>query len=170
MPNLTPIKIKIVRGTTQGMVYPDFNTLDPSVRDNMNWSRFFDKKGIGWCYDQVDNMCSTGNEFEFGVALVPPAFAAAAIASFPTLVSAMNEAAFQTFYNTKSRVAEPDMHYDNETLQAMSAAESLGHTISAGQKNKSLDPDDLTPGIIRNRKKTWALVKGDRSITIVPPA
>ena len=56
---------------------------------------------------------------------------------------------------------------DADALQAIKAREELGENVQA-LKARSLNPKDKTPGVRENPHKTWARIKANFNIDILP--
>lgn len=174
MPDLVPIRVKIKRGVVGGRiqhVYPNFNTLDPNVRGNMDWSLFFDMHGIGWHYDKCcgfgeTDTYNTDPDMWYGGTCVPESFASAAIAAFPNEVEELSESDWTTYYDTRAHVHDQEEVYDLNTLQAIKAKKQLGRSTNKSDDD-ALDPDKPNSGIIKNHNKTWQLFKTKRNITVI---
>ena len=170
MANLKAIKIKITRGLVDGKmqnIYPDFNAVSPSKRDNMDWSHFFDNAGIGMHYDKVEGF-GEGAEpgVQYAFTAVPAPFANEAISLYSDLVTAMDETEVETFFNERAHAHEPYNHESVEVLNALAAKKQLGLSMSPGDLD-ALDPDSPAIGIRKNKNKTWARYKAKRNITLV---
>lgn len=170
---LVPIKIKITRGARSGQlvnIYPDFNKLRPEVRDNMDWSLFFDSKGIGWHYDKLSGF-GESDEFnddpgvQYGCTCVPLAFAEEAVTTFPDLVEIIDEEEFEAFYDDRSHVNEPEEIIDESILNALNVKLQMGMVQSFSDEN-ALNPDHPSPGIRKNHRKRWADFKNKGKIKI----
>lgn len=172
MKNLVPIKIKIEKDIKDGNVvarYPDFGTIN-----GVNWSVYFNSFGIGIHYDKVDNI-GNGAEYEYIVTAVPKSFAITAVEKFPLLVSIITEEELEDFYDHKSHVYDPTELIDDRAIQMIYYRvflEDKGVISSPDIKTKNdrvkaLDPNDPTPGIRKNVKKTWKDFKNAFGINII---
>lgn len=174
MPELVALKVKIKLGLKNGKIqhiYPDFNALDPSVRDDMDWALFLDYKGTGWHYDKI---CGFGETDPYnpdpdvwlGAITVPQPFADAALFMFPNEVEELDESDLQTFYDDRAHVQEPEQNYDVNVLQAIKAKKQLKRTMTQSDAD-SLDPDKPNPGIVKNWRKKWTDFKAKKGIKII---
>lgn len=170
---LTPIKVKIGLNGEGHAKYPNFNQLSPSVRQNMDWSKFIDAYGSGWLYDSVGHkeVRSASSEFDspmgeqWAVVLVPNDFATAAEAQFPDDVEVINEARCEDFYDNCHAADFPDEEINESVLTGIKLKQDLGQALTPTQQ-KALDPADPTPGIRTNPKKTWAGYKSMKGVTM----
>ena len=171
---LTAIKIKIGRGlvTIDGKerfqaIYPDFNSLSPTVRQNLDWSYYFDIHGIGWHYDKTDKLGEGADpNVQFGVTAVPNNFAVAAAAAFPNEVTIIGETEFQDFYDNKAHAHELELHHDETILAAIQNKKGLGRPPNDPDDDDALDPDNPKPGLRTNHNKFWALKKVKVNVVI----
>lgn len=177
--NMVPIKVilhPVFRNNRLEVNYPDFNRIDSSIRKDMPWSHYIDKIGIGWHYDKVENI-GLGNDTGACCTLVEKDFADAAVNLFPDVVQIMSESEWESFYDARSHVRDPEEFLDTETLQGILARIELEEKQAApppsqsilDRRAKALDPSDTTtPGIRKNENKTWQGLKGRVKITIHP--
>lgn len=174
--DLVPIKVILYRRADGGADWPNFNVLESSLRDNKPWSKFIDASGIGWLYDKVENL-GTGADNGTAYTLVPEAFADAAVAEFPSLVSIIDEAEFKIDYEARMSVNMPTEHLDDDVLQSIAARKQLedlgvapapsAEIIAA--RVKCLDPDEQHyRGIRKNLRKKWDDAKGSFNVEILP--
>lgn len=174
--NLVPIKVILKRRPNGEADWPDFNAIDSSIRDNRPWSKFIDSKGIGWLYDKIENL-GTGADHGTACTLVPENFANAAVVQFPDIVSIIDEAEFETFYNERAMVRMPTEFLDTDVLQGIMTRKQLEDTGIApapsaeilAARIKCLDPTEQNyRGIRKNMKKKWADAKIDLQVEIHP--
>jgi len=174
--NLVPIQVKLFRRANGEADWPDFNQIDSVLRDNQPWSKFIDSKGIGWLYDKIDNL-GTGAEHGTATTLIPEPFADAAAQLFPSVVSIVDEATFEVFYNDRALVRMPTEFLDTEILQGIVARKQLEDLNVApapsdeivDARKKCLDPVEQNHrGIRKNLKKKWKDAKGDYQVTVLP--
>jgi len=151
---------------SRGMQWPDFNQIPAEKRGNMDWSYFIDQHGIGWHYDKVENI-GTGEDFEYACTCIPKDFANEAVLLFPDLVTIINEADFEDFFDNRSRVRLPGFLYDVEVLHGISVKKQLGIPLEPSDQD-ALDPEKPQVGITKNYEKTWELKKAKQKITIDP--
>lgn len=173
--DLIPIRVKIRHGKhpetgkTQHL-YPDFNSLPAAVRDDMDWSEYIDIAGTGWMYDKVCGHYETDAESpETGVWIgcigVPKPFADAADAAFAD-VEVINETTLEDFYNNRHAVKFAEVEVDDRAIAYVNELRAQGVTETDPRIAKAIDPDDQTPGLSRNKKKTWALRKQTEGLEI----
>ncbi len=147
--------------------YPAFNQLPAVKRAGMDWAKYIDVYGGGWHYDHVsghkDDAPESPHGFHFGVMCVPEDFADEAVAAFPESVIRLTEVEMADFYDTRSHIHDPEESNSANILQAIYAKRQLGLAESPTDI-KALDPDDPTPGIVKNKNKTWAGHKIERGI------
>ena len=172
--NLVPIRVLLYRRHDGGADWPNLNLVDSDIRGGKVWSKYVDSEGIGWLYDKVDNL-GTGAEHGTACTLVPKAFAEAAAALYPGVVSIISEADFEIFHNEKAMVRSVIEHLDTDILQGIAARVSLEVAEIApapsaailAARAKCLDPADQNHrGIRKNLKKTWADNKIELDVTI----
>jgi hypothetical protein len=181
---LVPLKIKILRKvrdlpngrSTISNDYPDFNSLDSVLRNNLDWCYFVDQFG-GWHYDKLsgfgeaddvninDPHNNPDSTCQYGCFLAPKDFAKAAIEKFPDRVFELNEELWEKFYDDRAHVDEPDEIIDQNVINTINAKKSLGLRIT-NRDLDALDPDKPIPGITHNMKKRWKDVKSRRKVTI----
>ena len=169
--DLVPIKVKIGLKSNGHALYPDFNTLPIVIASGLDWAIYIDRNyKPAWLYD-----CCGHQEEEpgsplgtqFGMILVPAAFAAEAVAAFPATVSQLSEAEATTFYDTKHAKEFDEEILDEVVLSAIKAKKEFVPPIPlTAQQNKALDPTDDTPGVRPNQDKTFVGFKSRRGITI----
>ena len=172
--NLVPIQVKLFRRANGEADWPDFNQIDSALRDSQPWSKFIDSKGTGWIYDKISNL-GTGAVHGTATTLIPEDFANAAVARFPNLVSIVDEATFELFYEQRALIRMPTEFLDTEVLQGIVARkqlEDLGEAPPPSQeivdaRVKCLDPSEQNyRGIRKNLKKKWKDAKSDYQVTI----
>lgn len=169
MPTLKPIKVKLFprrHANGKQSVWPDFRSFydqNPMLFEEMLPSHYFDKRGIGWHYDKVDNL-GTGAPNGEAYTAIPEAVADALIGA-GLVERVTNEPDFESFWNSKAYAHLPEVQDDHETLQAIAAKRALGIAEDQDDIN-ALNPDHPSSGRRRNRKKTWADFKADRAITL----
>ena len=172
--NLVPIKVILKRRLNGEADWPDFNMIDSTIRENRPWSKYIDSKGIGWLYDKIENL-GTGAENGTACTLIPKDFAEAAVQQFPDLVSIIDEAAFDTFYDERAMIRMPIEFLDTEVLQGIVARKQLedmgiapapsAEIVTA--RTKCLNPNEQNyRGIRKNLKKKWVDAKTELGVTI----
>lgn len=165
---LVPLKVKIKLGS-EGAKYPDFNQIAPAIRENMDWSHFIDNHGVGWHYDQTSGLGEDSVDSPFGeqwgMMIVPSAFATEAVSKFPNEVEVLTENLAEMFYDEKAHVKDEAEIVNVEALQAIKVREDLGEDMTA-KKAKALNPNELEAGVRKNKSKTWSDFKALKNIII----
>ncbi len=167
---LVPLKVRIGLKSGGGHDFPNFNALDASVRDGMDWSYYVDKYG-GWHYDKLsghqddDPVDDSPRGTWIGMLLVPEPFATAAVAQFPAVCSVWAESVCETFYNERAHSHEPEIREDKEALQAILAKRALSIAEDQGDLD-ALDPDHPAPGRRRNKLHTFSDFKAQKGLTV----
>ena len=179
---LVPLKIKILRkakGAKSIMTndYPDFNSLDPVLRNGLDWCHFVDQFG-GWHYDKlcgfgeaddvdINDPHNNPDHFcQYGCFLAPKDFAKAAIEKFPDRVFELSEELWEKFHDERAHSEEPDEIIDQNVINAINTKKSLGIKTTTRDMD-ALDPEKPVPGITRNMRKRWQDVKSRRKVTII---
>jgi len=165
---LVPLHVKIGLKDGSYHAFPDFNKIDPSLRDNMDWSYYVDKFG-GWHYDQTsghrdDSPHSPRGQW-LGMLLVPGAFAQEAVRLFPEQCIILTETETEDFYNNYAHINDPEIYEDEKILTAIAAKKQLGIKLSQLDTN-ALDPEHPQPGRRVNKRKTWSGYKLAEGISI----
>lgn len=138
--------------------YPDFNQVSLANRNGMDWCNFIDSRGIGMQADKTSGHRELSFDSPLGeqtcVIAVPQAFATEALALFPDTLAQLTPAEFETFYNDKAHKHEPIETVDTDVLNAIKLKEDLG--LAVPEKTNAIDPKNDAPGIVENKRKTWA--------------
>ena len=167
---LVAIKVKIGLDDKGYAKYPDFNNISSVIRHDLDWSSYIDTYGSGWHYDKQsghrENSIDSPFGQQWGILMIPKDFASAALALFPEEVSEMIETEVETFYNTKAHLHEPDEKIDADILAQIKTKQDIGVPLTSNQI-KAIDPDDPTPGIVKNKNKLWADYKTLIDVEIV---
>ena len=167
MRNLTPIKVKILQNQDGSASYPDFNQLNCV---NINWTKYVDTEGLGWHYDKTsglrDNAAHSPIGQQFGVLIIPKEFADEAVVMFPNICSKITETELEDFYNNKAHINDPEEKFDQVILDGIKAKQDLGIDLTESQL-KAIDPNDPTPGIVKNNNKYWSDFKVKMDVNIV---
>ena len=168
MPDMVPIKIKLLRKSTDGHIdWPDFNKVSSTSREGMLWSIYIDVKGLKWHYDKVENL-GTGALEGAACTCVTKAFADEAVALFPGLVSKLTETEWESFYNDRAHAHEPEIFDDVEALQALKVKLDLGILSKTDKEyTDAINPDLPAAGRKRNPDRSWSQVKSRKGINIV---
>ncbi len=147
--------------------YPDFNLVDESIRQGMDWCHYIDTYGIGMQYDKGCGHKEEGDT-PFGqqccVVAVPNDFAVAALALFPGLTE-MTPAEFEAFYNDKAHAHETADHTDQDVLDAIKTKEDLA--LAVPEKTNAIDRNHPDRGIRKNHGKVFADFKVKAGVNIV---
>lgn len=173
--DLIPLKIKIRYGKDPqtgrtAHLYPDFNSLPEALREGMDWSEFIDAHGTGWLYDQVAGHFdvdaeSPENGVLIGCVAVPKAFADAANAAFDD-VEVVDETELERFHDERVTVNRLDVRIDDQALRYVDELRRQGVPDTDERIAKIVDPDDPTPGLVKDKKKKWADKKVKEGLTI----
>lgn len=177
----TPIKVKI--GLKAGFAdYPDFNTLAIVKSAGMDWADYVDANGGGWHYDKqcghadADVSAASVVGMQWGCLLVPPLFAAQAVAAFPDTVTEIDEATFATFHDERAHAHEPEEIINSGAMEDLTSRRALMVVRNIDTTNidalidKALDPTDSTAGVITSTSNTWAKRKASMGASIVKAA
>ena len=175
MKELVPIKISIglkSTGAAAGQhLYPDFGALEVVRASGLNWSRYIDVYGTGWHYcrksghsDDDPGIASPAGH-QHGMLLVPKEFADQAASAFAE-VEKMTEVEAKSFYETRCMIGAVETFENADVLMAMAAKRQLG-VEETDQDRRALDPDDPTPGIVKNERATWTGFKKAAKVKIV---
>ena len=168
--DLVPIKVKIRLRANGHADHPNW-TLLPMIHSESEAATCMP---YGWVYDKdcghkeeriEGNAWDSPFGMQWGCLLVTDEFAQEAKATFPSLVTEITEKEFEDFYNTKARAHMSENNYNTEILQGL----KLEHDLKAINNEdlidvkariaKAVDPEDSSPGIIKNKDKTWSLAK-----------
>jgi len=167
---LVPLKVKIGIKENGQAKYPDFNQLQVVKDSGMDWSKYVDIQGLGWHYDKTSGHKEETVDSPFGqqwgVLIVPKVFVTEATTTFPDDCTKLTESELEDFYNNKAHAHEPDEKINEKVLQGIQMKQSLGLSLTE-QQIKALDPNDNTPGITKNKRKTWADFKSLVNVKIV---
>lgn len=166
--DLVAIKVKIELNAAGHAKYPNFNNLPSVLAAGMDWSHYIDRHGSGWLYDADGHRDDTADSpvgMQWGMILVPQAFANEAVAAFPTLCSKLTKAEAETFYNDKHARDMDEEEVDVETLQKIKAKQDLGLDLTATDL-RALDPKDKTRGVKTNRRKKFTTFSVDYGFNV----
>ena len=168
---LVPLKVKILLKPNGNALYPDFNKLQIIKDSGMDWSFYIDiySDGMGWHYDKTSGHLEETSDSpvgqQFGVLLLPDLFVKQAVAMFPNICSEITELECEKFYDEKAHVKDADEIIDNTVLESIKLKQELGLSLTK-QQRAALDPNNSTPGIIKNKNKKWTDHKTLTNITI----
>jgi len=170
MTNLVPIKVKIGIRSNGEADHPNFNVLQSVIKSGLDWAKYVDKEGSGWLYDNCcghkEDTPESPRGIQYGLLLAPKEFADEAIARYPDLITKLDEAACQIFYEEHHSNEFSSEEVDTELLQAIQAKKSLGIVLTA-EDNDAIDPTTDTRGIRKNKSKMWIDFKAKRGYLIV---
>ena len=180
------VAIKVVIGLRpNGQAdHPDWSQLD------LGGDRPQDHQIVKWRYDKTsghdDDTAGSPLGTQLGMMVVTKTFAAAAVATFPTLVTRMTEAEAATFWDDKAHAHLADERRDTSELNSLHAEFVLTKDLAAEFTGdvklvarladlktlirKALDPDDKAPGVAKNVDRRWTDAKAARGIVYVEPA
>jgi hypothetical protein len=148
--------------------YPDFNQVDPTLRNNMDWCVFIGVSGVSMLYDTEYGHKEHHVDSPVGeqtcVIAVPEDFANAAVTLFPELIK-ITPAEFEDFYNNKATVSQLAEILDSDVVNMIKAKEDAG--IPVPEKANAYDPNHSDRGIRKNLSKKWSDFKGVVGINIV---
>lgn len=155
--------------------YPAFNTLASVQASGKDWAKYVDTDGDGWLYDAVGHReedAGNGADLpaspfgmQWGVLLVPLAFANEAVAAFPTKCTKLTEAELETFFDQRIARDEPDEEIDEEVLHKIKAKDDLGIPRTR-EDEEALHRTHPRRGVTENHRKTLARFKAKKGITI----
>jgi len=135
-----------------------------------DWSVHVDRLGLGWHYDSCCGHSKDTPESPvgtwLGILLVPLQFAIEAEAAFPTEVERLPEVQLQDFWDEHVASDQSDTLDNTEVLQAIAAKRALSIPETQSDRD-SLNPANLTSGIVENPNKTWARFKAYTGTTII---
>lgn len=172
MPDLVPIRIKILKNPDGSMNYPDFrHTLQIFVD-------IPDYKSGQLHYDKTDCKTVTPNSpagQRWGLKLVDKRFAQEAIAEFPTRVTVLTEPEAKTFWDEKvyahidanrvNSVVIQDL--TNQVILAKEAGLTTELAALTARAAKAIDPNDPEPGVQTNPLKTFDGMKSAQGVKII---
>lgn len=172
MADLVALKVKIgiiETGRRAGKhKYPDFDSIDSTIRKGIPWQEYVDKFGTGWHYDSgghdADTIKSPFGE-RFGMLLVPQDFAGAALAAFPTTVTRLTEAEAEDFFDNDAHNQDSDVSVDAERLVPIQIKLQRNIALSPADLD-ALDPTSKTAGVVNNPRRTWARYKALLGFTL----
>jgi hypothetical protein len=197
MVELVPLRVKIGMRQGGGASYPPFNDL-PVIVDlrkadtEDDWAYYVDREGGGWLYDKSsghgdDNAVDHGMDpldasrswaspkgQQWGVILVPAAFADEALAAFPGDVDELDEIACEAFYDgcigthLTAEIVDARAKDQVDIIEKRAALRSDKQPTAdeAALLAKVLDPDDPEPGVRRNPNKTFKGMMAKRGFKV----
>jgi hypothetical protein len=177
MEKVKGMKVKLTLGDNNTYVYPDFNQLDVIMAlpqlvvngRNITWNKYVDRYR-GWLFDRTsDFFTDSGVDNPWGVCygllIVPTTFVTQAVTAFPDECTALTEPELADFYDNKVQIYAPEEIIDSNILQGIVAKDTL-LIARTNHDGKALDPNDDTPGIVKNKYKTWDLYKVYKNINL----
>lgn len=187
MSDMKALMVKIGLNPNGQAKYPSFNDLVEVQNSGMDWSYYVDRRGFGWGYDRQsghdEETLDSPRGQQWGVLIVPPAFADEAVEVFPDQCVIVSEVKLKDFWENKvtAHLAEDDI--DQKAMDSLSKQiELIRDAQDAGISNvqldgrlvslrnrikKALDLDDPEPGIRKNHRKKWKDFKTKFGIKIV---
>lgn len=136
---------------------------------------------FGWVYDKKSGHQEEDAEspygVQFGCLLVTRIFADAAKAQFPSLITELTEAEFETFWDERAMAHLPDDKLDHDELESLKAElalrKEMGHSAAAVERVRTkiqiaLDRNDPALGVRKYHMKKWADAKIRLGATIDP--
>jgi hypothetical protein len=176
---LVPLKVSIGLKAVDGSAeYPNFNLVSAAVRKGMDWSKYIDVHGTGWCYDQMcghkeDGGVDSPVGHQCGCMCVPEDFALEAVNLFPATVSRMTPSEYATFHDTKGHVRDDEETIDAEVLNGLAArrnlmiARGVSTTTLDKQIDRALDPlQETEMGVRKNKDKKFVDFAVNRGIVL----
>ena len=170
--DLIALKVKIGTKDNGWADYPDWTKIS-FINDNADMRKYCP---MGWMYDKKygHNESGTGSPvgMQWGYLLVTETFATEAIKEFPTLVSKMTEAEFESAYEGNITAHLPENEVDNDVLQGLKTeydiktALAQDTTVIKAKMAKAIDPNDSELGIKKNKDKLFSDYKFKTGITI----
>lgn len=148
--------------------------IDGEVRKYVVGSWHYDKQS-GHAVETADSP----RGMQWGMLLVSKAFADAAVATFPTLITVMTQAECQAFWDTKAYAHMADMDFNSETLRDLKTyrdllkdlkkADTAPEVVALDAKiAQAVDPLDPYPGVKKNLLRRWADAKDRLGVTFDP--
>lgn len=174
--NVIPIQVVIGLRPNGHADHPDW-TLLPLQK--VRGERHEDHQIVKWVYDKTsghdDNTADSPRGQQLGMMLVTRTFANEAVAQFPDLVTIMNEAEAQDFWENKGHAHLPANNLDTDRLVSLKAQRDLmvdlgqNTTVLDTEITRALDPSDREPGVRKNERKLWADAKIQIGFRVVSP-
>jgi len=185
MVEAVPIKVLIGLRPNGEADHPDWAQLPLQATGG---ERHEDHQIVKWKYDKTSGHDEATLESprgqQFGMMLVTQLFADQAVAMFPALVSVMTAAEAEDFWDNKAHAHLADEARNSAEISALHAEfilirdlatefpgnAKLQNRLSALKTllQKALDPDDATPGVVKNKLRRWADAKLSLDVTIKP--
>jgi len=180
MPHVVPLRIRIgLRPGGREADHPNWNVVPlPHVGQlHGDGTNPDDYVHGSWHYDSCcghqDSTPDSPIGMQWGVRLVTPAFAQAAIASLGAeyQASILSEADWEAFYDNHCRGHMPENRANMPVLEALKLEldlrTALGEDTTAlkAKIKKALDPDDAEPGFRRDLERHWQGFKKCHGLT-----
>lgn len=197
MVELVALRVRIGLKSGGGAKYPPFNDLPIIVAlrkadTEDDWAFYVDREGGGWLYDKssghdADNAVDHGMDpidasrswaspkgQQWGVILVPPAFADEALAAFPGEVDELDESVCEAFYDgciathLPAEIVDPGAKEQVDMIEKRAALrpDKQRTPDETALLTNVLDPDHPEPGIRRNPNKTFKGMLANRGFTV----
>jgi len=170
MADLVALRVKIGLDESTGHAkYPNFNLLAVVLASGMDWSGYIDRHGSGWLYDccgHEEEDAESPRGQQWGMILVPDAFATQAVAMFPTDCTRLTAAQAESFYDSKHARDFEEEEVDVQLLQKIKAKQDLGIALNQ-QERRAIDPrDEGVRGVRPNRRKRFSTFRQDRGFNV----
>lgn len=169
---LVPIKVKIGLRPNKHADHPDWYKLplaaemEPATQMSSSWH-----------YDKSCGHAESGSDspigMQWGLLFVTPRFAKEAKEVFPDLITELTEAEAEEFWNNRCTAHMSENKVDVNQLQGLQAELALRKELSQDVSNlklkiaKALDPNDVEPGLRKNKQKTFVDAKQTLDIQII---
>ena len=166
--DLVPIKIRIGLKKDGSALYPDFNDLPIVAASGIDWSYYVDAEGSGWLYDccgHKESEPGSPTGMQWGMLLVPAAFATDATDAFPADVTRLTSTEAVQFYDTQHAREFEDEEIRQDIVDAIRSKQALELALTPRQLD-AIDPTTDTPGIRANPRKTFNSFITKRGITL----
>ena len=165
MNELVAIKVKIGLRPNKHADHPDWHKL-PLAKEMDPASQMSD----GWHYDKSCGHADAGADspvgMQWGLLFVTERFADEALVVFPKLITILDPAEAEDFYDNRCTAHMPENKVDINALQGLQAELSLRESLGAGSPYmeaeivalkskiaKALDPNDNECGLKKNEHK-----------------
>jgi len=169
---LVPIKVKIGLRSNGHADHPDWYklplsaTMEPATQ-----------MGSGWHYDKSCGHKEEGGDspvgMQWGLLFVTPLFAREAKEVFPELVTELTEAEAKDFWENRCTIGMSENKTDVNILQALqielALKKGLNQDVTAleAKISKALDPNDIEPGVKKNKQKSFDDAKVELGFTVI---
>ncbi len=173
--DLVPIKVKIGLRPNGHADHPDWHKLPLAVDVEPKT-----QMSNGWHYDKQcghkESCLDSPFGIQWGMLFVTPVFAKEAKEIFPDLIVELTEVEAENFWNSKVTAHLPENKVDINILQALHIELLLKKELDSNPTTlnilkdkiaKAINPDDIEPGIRKNKQKNFADAKQVLDITLV---